>query len=67
MNKELLDQGDIGLGLISDDDWCDALEDVYLNPETYALKGMQGYTVIENNYSTKTVASEIASQFKRLI
>ncbi|MGN6648242.1 MAG: glycosyltransferase family 4 protein [Cytophaga sp.] len=67
MNKEILGQGDIGLGPVSDNDWYDAIEDVYLNTNTYAVKGINGYTVIENNYSTETVSNEIASQFKRLI
>lgn len=64
MNKEVLEQGDIGFGPINTAEWVDALEYAYLN--NMKDKGLTAHNIIKHNYSTEIIAQKIAKYFKEL-
>jgi glycosyltransferase involved in cell wall biosynthesis len=67
MNGDILNQGQIGFGPKTNDQWHDALKALY---NDWALQKQMGTTareIIETTYSTKIISKKLAALFKSLV
>lgn len=67
MNKEVLDLSDIGFGAKSETDWIEALSVLYTDRDLGRRQGANGRLVINEHYSLRRVAAQIATIFKGLV
>lgn len=67
MNADILAMGNVGIGAISEDDWYIALKHLYFNREEFARLGRHGRDLVEKNYSSKIISSQLAKIFRNLV
>jgi glycosyltransferase involved in cell wall biosynthesis len=66
MNVDVLARGNVGLGVVKNQEWADALTLLYNNPAMCLEMGKNGRLVIEQFYSVSKVTKDIADIFKNL-
>lgn len=66
MNRDILTQGQIGFGPDTNDQWYEALKNLYDNWNLQKQMGTAGRDIIEKNYSTKTITKKLANIFKAI-
>ena len=59
MNQTLLDQGNIGFGARSIDDWIDGLSCILSSKADVHSMGMEGRAIVESNYSKKIIFQKL--------
>ncbi len=66
MNSEVLQKGEIGFGVLTADEWVEALGELIRNPEKSARIGKNGRKVIEEHYSVDVLAPQLAQILQAL-
>ena len=64
MNREILAKGEIGFAAETEQEWYEALEELYRNWTAQKRMGGAGRKLVEQFYSTETTARELAQIFK---
>lgn len=67
MNKEVLEQGEIGLGPTTPQGWYEALEALYHDWDLQRRLGAQGRHVVETYYSAEVAAGQLARIIRRTV
>jgi glycosyltransferase involved in cell wall biosynthesis len=67
MNREVLNQGTVGIPATKDDEWYEAIEHIYQNPSLAKKMGREGREIITDKYDRKIVTARIASIFRSII
>jgi len=65
MNNQVLALGKVGLAARSEDDWVDALGCILKNPMAGREMGAAGRAVVEERYSLRVLAPELADALRR--
>ncbi|MGK7943685.1 MAG: glycosyltransferase family 4 protein [Microcystaceae cyanobacterium] len=66
MNKEVLNLGQLGIGIEKEVDWYDALRMFYKDRDLAQAYGKVGREVIEQHFSQSQVAQQLAQVFRKL-
>ncbi|HMO57642.1 MAG TPA: glycosyltransferase family 4 protein [Roseiflexaceae bacterium] len=67
MNAELLASDTIGMGVVSSDDWYDAIATLYADRDMAAIYGRRGRAIVEQRYSVDVVSACLAGLFAGLV
>ena len=65
MNKEILKHGNVGLAADSENDWYEALDELYKNSSLQLEMGNNGRMVVEKYYSADIVSKTLAGILKK--
>jgi len=64
MNRDILEKGDIGFGVTSQQQWYESLKNLYNNWELQKQSGRSGRQIVEQFYNADTIAEQLAQIFK---
>lgn len=65
MNREVLEKGKVGLAANSEDDWYEALDELYKNPALQEELGNNGRKIVEKYYSADIISKTLAGIIKK--
>lgn len=65
MNRDVLEKSEIGFSATSQDQWYEALENLYNNWELQKKLGMSGRQAVEKYYNADIIAEELAVIFRK--
>ena len=66
MNREVLEKGEIGFGVKTENEWYEALKTLYQDWPRQKQMGLTGRNIIEESYSADIVAKELAGIFRTM-
>lgn len=67
MNQDVLNFEKVGMAAINDDEWVEALLNLYQHPAMAVELGKNGRSVIENHFSQTVISRKLADVFKSIV